>query len=142
MSQVLDLSKAIPIISIVDDDDAVREAMKLLMRSLGYHASTFGSADEFLSSEQVDDTSCLITDVQMPGMSGLDLQDRLISEGQRIPIIFLTGHPDENVRMRAMKAGALAFLTKPHNHDHLLHYLEMALKANRADITRFNFISP
>jgi FixJ family two-component response regulator len=77
MPQVLELSKAIPIISIVDDDNAVREAMKLLVRSLGYHAPTFGSADEFLNSEQVDDTSCLITDVQMPGLSGIELQDRL-----------------------------------------------------------------
>jgi FixJ family two-component response regulator len=142
MSQVLELSKAIPIISIVDDDDAVRDAMKLLMRSLGYHASTFGSANEFLNSEQVDDTSCLITDVQMPGLSGIELQDRLIARGHRIPIIFITGYPDENLRMRAMKAGAIAFLTKPPNHDHLLDYLEMALKANRADIARFNFISP
>ena len=142
MSQVLELSKAIPIISIVDDDDAVREAMKLLMRSLGYHASTFGSADEFLNSEQVDDTSCLITDVQMPGMSGLELQDRLVARGHRIPIIFITGHPDENVRIRAMKAGALAFLTKPVNPHHLVDHLEMALQANRADIARFNFISP
>ena len=131
MSQVLELSKAIPIISIVDDDDAVRDAMKLLMRSLGYHASTFGSANEFLNSEQVDDTSCLITDVQMPGLSGIELQDRLIARGHRIPIIFITGYPDENLRMRAMKAGAIAFLTKPPNHDHLLDYLEMALKANR-----------
>jgi FixJ family two-component response regulator len=129
-------------IAVVDDDEAVREALQCLLECLDYIVSIFGTAEEFLNSKQISDTSCLITDVQMPGMSGLDLQDRLISEGQRIPIIFLTGHPDENVRMRAMKAGALAFLTKPHNHDHLLHYLEMALKANRADITRFNFISP
>ena len=78
------------------------------MRSLGYHASTFGSADEFLNSEQVDDTSCLITDLQMPGLSGIDLQDRLIARGYRIPIIFITGFPDDNVRARAMKAGRLA----------------------------------
>jgi FixJ family two-component response regulator len=129
MSQLLDLSKAIPIISIVDDDDAVREAMKLLMRSLGYHASTFGSAEDILKSEQVPDTSCLITDLQMPGLSGLDLQDRLIARGDRIPIIFLTGYPDENVRARAMKAGAVAFLSKPVNADHLVDHLEKALKA-------------
>ena len=133
---------AIPIIAIVDDDEAVREAMKILVRSLGYHAPTFGSADEFLNSEQVDDTSCLITDVQMPGLSGIELQDRLIARGHRIPIIFITGYSDENVRIRAMKAGAFAFLTKPVNHNHLLDHLEMALKANRADIARFNFISP
>ena len=117
-------------IAIVDDDDAVREAMKLLVRSLGYHASTFGSADEFLNSGQVDDTSCLITDVQMPGLSGVELQDRLIARGHRIPIIFITGYPDENVRTRVMKAGALAFLTKPINPHQLLDHLEKALKVN------------
>ena len=116
-------------IAIVDDDHAVREAIKFLMRSFGYHASTFGSAYEFLNSEQVDDTSCLITDVQMPGLSGLELQDRLIARGHRFPIIFITGHSDENVRARAMKAGAVAFLSKPVNPDHLLGYLDKALKA-------------
>jgi FixJ family two-component response regulator len=110
------------VIAIVDDDGAVREGMKLLMRSLGYHASTFGSADEFLNSEQVDDTSFLITDVQMPGLSGLDLQDRLVAEGHRIPIVFITAYSDENVRARAIKAGAVAFLTKPVNADHLVGY--------------------
>ena len=116
-------------IAIVDDDDAVREAMKTLVRSLGYNASTFGSADEFLNSEHVHDTSCLITDVQMPGLSGIDLQDRLIARGHRIPIIFITAYPDENVRARAMKAGALAFLSKPINPHHLIDHLEKALKA-------------
>ena len=129
-------------IAIVDDDEAVRDATKTLMRSLGYNVYTFGSADEFLKSEQVHDTSCLITDLHMPGLSGIDLQERLIARGHRIPIIFITGYSDENVRIRAMKAGAVAFLTKPVNHNHLLDHLEMALKANRADIARFNFISP
>jgi FixJ family two-component response regulator len=116
-------------IAIVDDDDVVREAMKSLMRSLGYNASTFGSADEFLKSEQVSKTSCLITDLHMPGLSGIDLQDRLIAGGHRFPIIFITGYPDENVRIRAMKSGALDFLSKPINHDHLIDHLEKALKA-------------
>ena len=124
-----DLSKAIPIISIVDDDEALREAMECFVQSLGYNVSTFGSAEEFLNSGQVDDTSCLITDVQMPGLSGVELQDRLIARGHRIPIIFITAYSDENVRTRAMKAGALAFLTKPVNADNLLGYLEKALKA-------------
>ena len=121
MSQVL--------IAIVDDEEPVRDATKSLVRSLGYHASTFGSADEFLKSEQVHDTSCLITDVQMPGLSGLDLQDRLIARGHCIPIIFMTGYPNDSVRARAMKAGAVAFLTKPVNADHLVDHLEKALKA-------------
>ena len=116
-------------IAIVDDDEALREGMKSLVRSLGYAVSTFGSAEEFLKSEQVSDTSCLITDLQMPGLSGLDLQDLLIARGHRFPIIFITGFPDENVRARAMKAGAVAFLTKPVNADQLLGYLDKALKA-------------
>jgi FixJ family two-component response regulator len=117
-------------IAIVDDDKAVREATQSLVRSLGYHASTFASADEFLKSEQVHDTSCLISDVQMPGLSGTDLQDRLIARGHRIPIIFITGHPEDSVRARAMKAGAIGFLSKPFNHDHLLGYLGKALQAS------------
>jgi len=119
----------IAIIAIVDDDEAVRYATKTLVRSLGYHTSTFGSADKFLNSEQLSDISCLITDVQMPGLSGCDLQDRLIARGHRIPIIFITGYPDENVRARAIKAGAVAFLTKPVNGDHLVGYLGKALAA-------------
>ena len=116
-------------IAIVDDDDVVREAMKSLMRSLGHDASTFGSAEEFLNSEQFSRTSCLITDLHMPGLSGLDLQDRLIARGHRIPIIFITGFPDDTARARAMKAGALAFLTKPISQHHLVDHLEKALKA-------------
>ena len=116
-------------IAIVDDDDVVREAMKSLMRSLGYNASTFGSADEFLKSEQVSNTSCLVTDLQMPGLSGIDLQDWLIARGHRIPIIFLTAYPDQAARMRAMKAGAIGFLSKPSSDEHLLGYLNKALKA-------------
>jgi FixJ family two-component response regulator len=115
--------------AIVDDDEAVREAMKTLVRSLGYNASTFGSAEEFLNLVQVDDTSFLITDLHMPGLSGLDLQDRLIAKGHRIPIIFITGFPDYTARARAMRAGALAFLTKPINQHDLIDHLETALKA-------------
>jgi len=80
-------------IAIVDDDDAVRAAAEQLIQSLGYNASTVASADEFLKSEKLHDTSCLITDLHMPGLSGLDLQDRLITSGHRIPIIFITGYP-------------------------------------------------
>ena len=116
-------------IAIVDDDEAVRKAMKTLLLSLGYNASTFGSAEEFIDSEQVDDTSFLITDLHMPGLSGLDLQDRLIAKGHRIPIIFITGFPDYTARARAMRAGALAFLTKPINQHDLIDHLETALKA-------------
>ena len=116
-------------IAIVDDDDVVREAMKSLMRSLGYNASTFGSADEFLKSEQVSNTSCLVADLQMPGLSGIDLQDWLIARGHRIPIIFITGHPNDNVRARAMKAGAIGFLVKPVDVDQLIGCIKKVLQA-------------
>ena len=117
-------------IAIVDDDEGVREATKGLVRSIGYNACTFASAEEFLESEQIHDTSCLITDLQMPGLSGFDLQDRLIAQGHRIPIIFITAYPEEGVRARAMKAGAVGFLSKPFNVDHLVGFLGKALKAN------------
>jgi FixJ family two-component response regulator len=116
-------------IAIVDDDDGAREALASLVRSIGHNACTFAAAEEFLDAEQLEDASCVITDVQMPGLSGIDLQDRLIARGHRIPIIFVTGHPDENVRLRAMKAGAVGFLTKPFNDEHLHGCLEKALKA-------------
>ena len=122
MSQVL--------IAIVDDEEPVRDATKSLVRSLGYQASTFGSANDFLKSEQVHDTSCLITDVQMPGLSGLDLQDHLIARGHRIPIIFMTGYPNDSVRARAMKAGAVGFMSKPYNIEHLIGCLDKALRAS------------
>jgi FixJ family two-component response regulator len=125
----IQVTKAKPIIAVVDDDDAVREATGSLVRSLGYNASTFASADEYLKSEEIRNTSCLITDVRMPGLSGLDLQNRLIARGHRFPIIFVTGHPDDIARTRAMNAGAAAFLGKPINYDRLVSYLETALKA-------------
>ena len=116
-------------IAIVDDDKAVCEALELLVRSLGHNASTFGSAEDFLKFDKLHDTSCVITDLQMPGLSGLDLQDRLIGNGHRIPIVFLTGRPDDNARARAMKAGAVCFLAKPPDAHHLLACIETALKA-------------
>ena len=119
-----------PTIAIVDDSDSVRNGMATLLRSLGHSVAAFDSAEAFLESGQVSSTTCLITDVQMPGMSGLDLQKRLIAEGHRIPVIFLTGFPDENVRIRALKAGALAFLSKPFDQPELAEHLEKALKAN------------
>ena len=119
-------------IAIVDDDEAVRVAMKSLVRSVGHHASTFASVEEFLKSKQFSNTSCIITDLQMPGLSGLDLQDLLIARGHRFPIIFLTAYPDEDVRIRAMKAGAIGFLRKPCSDEHLLGYLNKALR--RSDI--------
>jgi FixJ family two-component response regulator len=101
------------IVSIVDDDASVRAAMQSLLRSLGFVAFVFESAEDFLRSPRVDDSSCLITDLQMPGMSGLDLQDRLIAQGTHIPTIFITAFPEQNIRSRAKASGALGFLEKP-----------------------------
>ena len=112
------------LIAIVDDDRGLRVALESLVRARGYNASSFASAEEFLKSEKLHDTSCIITDVQMPGLSGLDLQDRLIAQDHRIPIIFITAYPDENVRARAMNAGAVGFLAKPFDASHLIEAIE------------------
>ena len=122
-----------PVISIVDDDESVREATKSLVRSLGYHAVTFGSAEEFLGSDRMYDTTCLIADVQMPGMSGVDLQARLIASGHRTPIIFITAFPEDRICARAMTAGAYGFLSKPYKDDQLIECLDKALKDGEAD---------
>ena len=100
-------------ISIVDDDPLVRDATVDLLNSLGYPALAFETAEEFLNSGQVETTLCLITDQQLPGMDGLGLQSELAANGSHIAVIFITAFPDANVRERAMKAGATAFLAKP-----------------------------
>jgi FixJ family two-component response regulator len=114
-------------ISIVDDSESVREATKRLLRSHGYGAGTFASAEAFLQSDQVKDTSCLITDVQMPGLNGVELQSRLIAQGNRMPVIFISASLEEKTRARAQRAGAIGFLTKPFNVDRLIEYIHMAL---------------
>lgn len=115
-------------IAIVDDEPSVREATGRLVRSLGYNAVTFASAEEFLKSEKLHDTSCLITDVHMPSLSGIDLHDRLTAKGHRIPVIFITGDP-AGTRTHAMKHGVICFLGKPVRPDHLLSCIETALRA-------------
>jgi FixJ family two-component response regulator len=116
-------------IAIVDDDESVREAATNLFRSMNLPAVAFASAEEFLSSDVASTTSCLVLDVQMPGMGGLELQSHLAATGQPIPIVFITGHPDQRVREKAMKSGAVCFLTKPFNVGHLLDGLTSALAA-------------
>jgi len=113
------------VISIVDDDESVREATKSLVRSLGYAARTFASAEEFLRSGSLDQTDCLITDVHMTGLSGVELQRLLIRERHRIPIIFVTA--DEKSRSCVLGAGAIGFLGKPFSDEALIDCLEMAL---------------
>ena len=116
-----------PIISIIDDDGSVRDATYNLVRSLGYVVHTFASAEEFLGSPHLHDTSCVIADVQMPRMSGLDLQDHLLAEGYRLPFIFITAFSVDNARARALKAGAICFLAKPFAGEALINCLQTAL---------------
>ena len=125
--------KEVPLISIVDDDGFVRESTRGLIRSMGYAAETFVSAEEYLQSNRAADTACLISDIHMPGMNGADLQDRLIAEGHRTPIIFVTAFPDEAIRARVLKAGACGFLTKPFSDESLIECLDKALLNGRID---------
>jgi FixJ family two-component response regulator len=117
----------LPLIAIVDDDDAVRVATGRLVRSFGLAAHTFASAESFLQSSLVSQTQCLILDVQMPKMSGVELQDHLSHIGLDIPIIFITAYPDETVRARALGAGAVCFLHKPFDQQRLAECLGRAL---------------
>ena len=121
--------KLLPLISVIDDDASIRGAIGNLLQSLGYVIHTFESAEEFLRSEQMDTTACVVADVNMPGMSGVDLLVHLRSRDQRVPFIFITAFPDERVRARAFSAGALGFLTKPFDREHLIACLEQALRA-------------
>ncbi len=114
-------------ISIIDDDPSVREATQCLVRSLGHTAEAFSSAEEYLRSGTAFNSSCLITDLHMPGMSGAELQDWLIAEGHRVPIIFVTAYFEERVRARVMDAGALGFLRKPFSDESLIACLDKAL---------------
>jgi FixJ family two-component response regulator len=123
----------IPVISIIDDDESVRLATKRLVRSLGFIGHAFASAGEFLQSPRLDDTSCVIADVQMPGMSGLELQSVLLARGNRTPLILITAFPDEGVRARVLEAGAICFLSKPFDGPRLIQCLERALKRHQSE---------
>ena len=118
-----------PVISIIDDDPSVRQATDGLVRSLGYRSATFASAEDFLQSGRVNDTSCLITDVQMPGLSGVELQSVLIQRGSRVPIIFITAFPEDRIRRSVLEAGAIGFLSKPFSEARLIEHLQVALGA-------------
>ena len=120
-------------IAIVDDDQSVREAATNLFRSMGFPVVAFASAEEFLDSDSVERTSCLVLDMQMPGMGGLRLQSHLASAGRHIPIVFVTGYPDEGVRTKALASGAVCFLTKPFAEGDLLDGLQSALTSTSDD---------
>ena len=116
------------IVMIVDDDESVRRAARRLIRSYGYAVETFVSADDFLASGRLSETACLVLDVQMPGLNGLELQSRLVAEGHQVAIIFITGFDDENARAQALKAGALSYLVKPFEEADLLNSINLALQ--------------
>ena len=120
-------------ISVVDDDESVRRTTKLLIESFGYRAAVFESAETFLKSGQLNETSCLVVDVQMPGMNGLQLQSRLATESWSIPIIFISAYGNKQSRRKAMQAGAVAFLEKPFSDEHLLETIRSALQQDKGD---------
>ena len=117
-----------PLVAILDDDESVRSALDGLMKAVGLSAQTFASAEEFWSSSEQRNTACLITDVRMPGISGLELQSKLKAAHCRIPIIFITAHGDANMRLQALREGAVEFLQKPFDDDVLLQHVRAALQ--------------
>jgi FixJ family two-component response regulator len=123
------LSK-LPLVAVIDDDESVRATTDSLVRSLGFTVYTFASAEDFLRSNRLDDFSCVIADVQMPGMSGVQLQDQLRAQGYRVPFIFFTAFPDETIRAQALAGGAICYLTKPFDGDSLIQCLQAAEKTH------------
>ena len=124
---------SVPLISIVDDDASARVATGRLVRAIGFRAFGFASGEDFLSSPQLHETSCLVSDVQMPRMDGLELQTRLRAAGSTIPIIFMTAFPHEAIRERAFAAGAVCVLAKPLDASTLSRYIEQALSKGTTD---------
>ena len=120
-----------PTVFVIDDDDLVRAAIKGMLKSVGLHSETFGTAQEFLRSKRPDGPSCLVLDVRLPGVNGLDFQRQLVDAGLRIPIIFITGHGDIPMSVKAMKSGAVEFLTKPFRDQDLLDAIHQALDRDR-----------
>jgi FixJ family two-component response regulator len=124
-----------PLISVVDDDDSVRESIQSLLRSVGFAVKVFGSAEEFLNWDHLRDTDCLILDVRMPGMSGIELQRHLMASHYEIKIIFITAHAsEEEVRSLALRNGAVAYLAKPLSEEALLNAVQSALNGGRGAV--------
>ena len=121
---------SIPLISIVDDDDALRRSLENLIRSVGLRAQGFSSAEAFLKSNQLHETDCLILDVCMPGMSGLELERKIAVADRHMPIIFITAHQDDDRRTKALENGAVAFLYKPFYEEELLNAIDSALRGS------------
>jgi|SRR5467141_245391 FixJ family two-component response regulator len=125
----MDIQTKTKLVAIVDDDDSMRSALQGLLKAVGLPAQAFASAEEFLQSGQQRQTACLIADIRMPGMSGLELQAKLNTEHCRIPTIFITAHGDEKMRMQALRAGAVEFMAKPFNDEALLESVRAALES-------------
>ncbi|HWE24522.1 MAG TPA: response regulator [Myxococcales bacterium] len=123
-------------IAVVDDDASVREALQGLLKSAGFHAEVFASAEEFLDSGQLARTACLIVDVRMPGMGGLELQRRVVAGGHRVPVIFITAHGDEELRAQALEAGAWEYLHKPFGEQKLLDAIAGCVGSSRTSSER------
>jgi FixJ family two-component response regulator len=121
----------VPIVFVVDDDDLVRAAIQGMLKSVGLHSETFGTPHEFLRSKRPDAPSCLVLDIRLPGVNGLDFQRQLVDAGIRIPVIFITGHGDITMTVKAMKSGAVEFLTKPFRDQDLLDAIYQALDRDR-----------
>jgi FixJ family two-component response regulator len=126
-----ELQESDAIIAIIDDDLSVRRGLQRLIRSMGWKAETYASAQEFLARPRTEAPSCVVLDLQLPGLSGLDLQRRMSEAGLEIPIVFLTGHGNIPASVQAMKAGAIEFLTKPFDDQQLLEAIQEALKRDR-----------
>lgn len=122
-----------PLITIVDDDSSVREGTVDLVQAIGFATQAFEGAGDFLNSDCIDSTSCLIADVRMPGMTGLELHDRLVGTGRIIPTILLTAYPNGQDRKRALQAGVICYLAKPYNEDALLACIRSALESRGGD---------
>ena len=125
----------LPLLSVVDDDESMRESLPDLIKEFGFAARAFSSAEEFLSSGSVDETSCLILDIAMPGMTGPELHQELKHRGEKIPVIFITAQKDETIRARALEQGAAGFLFKPFTDAALLAAIKTALQAIRGSTT-------
>jgi FixJ family two-component response regulator len=131
-AKILSMAHSIPIVFVVDDDISVRESLELLIQNAGWQPETFETADEFLARPQVRVPSCLVLDLSLPGLNGLELQKRLVTDRPDVPIIFITGHGDVPVTVQAMKAGAVEFLTKPFGDSVLLDAIQLALERSEA----------
>jgi FixJ family two-component response regulator len=131
VARALPMSKALPVVYVVDDDISVRESLELLIRNAGWQAELCESAPEFLSRPKVAAPNCLVLDVNLPGLNGLDLQKQIASDRADMPIIFISGYGDVPSTVRAMKAGAVEFLTKPFSEDVLLNAIQQALERSQ-----------